>query len=123
MSAIPDSFSSTLADVLFRDRPQGIGPLVDGGLVDRFEAWFSAAELTQLHVMAGYIDRNLIANLPGAQQLAIARIIEEKHPRLILRMPTLSARQDHLKRSHELAEVFMPESLARLTAAISKEVS
>ncbi len=123
MSAIPDSFSSNLADVLFSDRPAGVGSVLADGLVERFEKWFVAAEVTQLHIMAGYIDRHLVANLPGVQQLAIARIVQDRHPKLIARMPTLSRRQDHLKRSHELAEVFMPESLARLSAAIEKEVS
>lgn len=122
MSSIPDSFSSNLADVLFGDRPPGVGSIVADGLVERFEKWFAAAEIAQLHIMAGYIDRHLVACLPGIQQLAIARIVQERHPKLIARMPTLSSRQDHLRRSHELAEVFMPESLARLSAAIAKEV-
>jgi hypothetical protein len=119
----PETFASSLADILFRDRPAGVGPLVEDDLVARFEKWFVQADLTQLYVMAGYVDRTLVANLPGAHQLAIARVVEERHPRLIFRMPTLLARQDHLRRSHELAEVFMPESLSRLAAAIAKEVS
>lgn len=123
MSVDFESFSSTLADVLFRDSPKGVGSLGHEGVVERFEQWLLSAELTQVHILAGYIDRTLVANVPGAQQLAIARIIQAKHPRLISRMPTLSARQDHLRRSHELAQIFMPESLSRLMAAIAKEIA
>jgi len=123
MTADFESFSSTLADVLFRDSPREIGSLGHEVVVERFEQWFRTADATQVHIMAGYIDRTLVANVPGAQQLAIARIIQSLHPRLISRMPTLSARQDHLRRSHELAQIFMPDSLSRLMAAIAKEVS
>lgn len=118
-----ENFSSSLADVLFRDVPREAGPLANDDLVTRFEEWFKRAELTHLHMVAGYMDKVLIAKLSGAQQLAIARIVQAKHPRLISRMPTLCERQEHLRRSHELAQIFMPDSLSKLTAAIAKEIS
>ena len=124
MSSPFESFSCSLADVLFRDSPSGgVGPLVHDGLVARFAEWFNAADLAHLHIIAGYIDSTLIANLPGAQQLEVARIVQAKYPGLIPRMPILRERQNHLRRSSELAEVFMPSSLERLSAAIAKEIS
>lgn len=124
MSSPFENFSCSLADVLFRDSPDGgIGPLLHDGLVSRFAEWFNAADLAHLYVLAGYIDSMLIANLPGAQQLEVARIMQARHPRLITRMPILRERQNHLRRSSELAEVFMPLSLDRLSAAIAKEIA
>lgn len=118
-----ENFSSSLADVLFRDMPREAGPLANDDLIRRFEAWFQTAELTHLHMVAGYMDKLLLAKLSGSQQLAVARIVQAKHPRLISRLPTLTERQDHLRRSHELAQIFMPESLSKLTAAIAKELA
>lgn len=121
-------FSSRLADVLFGDKPAGDGPLIADEMVDRFEAWLaeiptaSRQERHRLHILAAYIDKQLVAKLSGAHQLRFARIIEAKIPEIVVRMPTLDRREKHLRKSHELAEIFMPESLDRLAAAIQEEV-
>lgn len=121
-------FSSRLADVLFGDKPSGGGPLVADAVVERFEGWLAAIPTTtalerhRLHILAAYLDKQLVAKLPGAYQLRIARIIEAKIPEILVRMPTLSRREKHLRRASELAEIFMPDSLERLAMAIQEEV-
>lgn len=121
-------FSSKLAEVLFGDMPLGGGPMIAEETVRRFEAWIMAIPTQtqehrqRLHILAGYLDRQIVARLPGAHQLRIARLIEAKIPELVMRMPTLSFRAKHLRRSSDLAQVFMPDSLDRLAAAIQEEV-
>lgn len=121
-------FSSKLAEVLFGDKPVGGGPLIADEVVERFEAWIASIPLVtsndrnRLHIFAAYIDRQIVARLPGAQQLRIARIIEAKIPEIVARMPTLDRRERHLRKTSEMAEIFMPESLDRLAQAIQNEV-
>lgn len=96
--------------------------------VRRFEAWIMAIptqtpeQRQRLQILAGYLDRYIVSRLPVAYQLRVARLIEAKMPELVARMPTLSYRGKHLRRSSDLAQVFMPDSLDRLAAAIQNEV-
>lgn len=118
MNPNPPSFLSDLANVLYDTPPRMEREAEEVSVVKRLEAIFKKATSQQIFRNAPFIDAHLLPLLSGRNWLAVAKLIELSAPAAIENMPRLHRHRDHLRRSHELAQVLSSRSLSKMIEAL-----
>lgn len=111
-----------MAEVLFATPATPDRAKIESDAVQRFARWLDrTSDKKQVRVVADFVDSDLMKYLSGANQLALARLIEQHSPEVIPLLTNIGALRRHLEQVEELAAVFSPETIDKMIQAILAE--
>lgn len=118
-------FSLDLARIIFGEDAQGDrSPDVvrrEENLISYFKKWIGKADRELINSRHLHIDSMFIKPMSGPGRLVLARMIEDRCPEVIDKMPVLRVNLEQLQNAHTVAEVLMPSNMAMLIRALQDE--